>query len=59
MLMLHVCSIFVWMMIKMQRLPLILNGKSADKALFCLYEDIYFICIIYLIWGLFKNFNLV
>ncbi len=46
--MLHECSIFVWMMIKMQRLPLILNGKSTDKALFCLYEDIYFICVIYL-----------
>ncbi len=28
------------MMIKMQWLPLILNGKSADKALFCLYEEI-------------------
>ncbi len=29
------------MMIKMQWLPLILNGRSTDKALFCLYEDIY------------------
>ncbi len=36
-LMLHVCSIFVWIMIKMQWLLLILNGKSTDKALFCLY----------------------
>ncbi len=46
--MLHVCSIVVWIMIKMQLFPLILNGKSTDKALFCLYEDIYFICVIYL-----------
>ena len=46
--MLHVCSIFVWIMIKMQWLPLILNGKSTDKALFCLYEEIYFICVTYL-----------
>ncbi len=48
-----VYSIFVWIMIKMQWFPLILNGKSTDKALFCLYEDIYFICVTYLIWGLF------
>ncbi len=41
--MLHVCSIFVWIMIKMQWLPLILNGKSTDKALFGLNEDIHFI----------------
>ncbi len=47
--MLHVCSIFVWiMMIKMQWLPLILNGKSTDKALFCLYEEVSFICVTYL-----------
>ncbi len=32
----------------MQRLPLILNGKSADKALACLYEEIYLICVIFL-----------
>ncbi len=32
--MLHVCSIFVWIMIKIQRLPLILHGKSADKPQF-------------------------
>ncbi len=51
--MLHVCRIFVWIMIKMQWLPLIWNGKSTDKALFCLFEDIYFICDIYLIWSLF------
>ncbi len=31
----------------MQVLPL-KNRKSTDNALFCLYEDIYFICIIYL-----------
>ncbi len=43
--MLHVRCIFVWMMIKMQWLPLILNGKSTDKALLCLYEEIYFICV--------------
>ncbi len=49
--MLHVCSSFVWIMIKMQWLPQILNGKSTDKALFCLYEDNYFICVIYLIWS--------
>ncbi len=46
--MLHVCSIFVWIVIKMQRFPLILNGKSTDKTLFCLYEEIYFICVTYL-----------
>ncbi len=27
---------------------LILNGKSTDKALFCLYEDIYCICVTFL-----------
>ncbi len=43
--MLHVCCIFVWMMIKMQWLPLILNGKSTEKFLVCLYKEIYFICI--------------
>ncbi len=48
-----VYSIFVWIMIKLQWFPLILNGKSTDKALFCLYEDIYFICVTYFIWGLF------
>ncbi len=37
-------------MIKMQWLPLILNGKSTDKALFGLYEDIHFIWI----WACFK-----
>ncbi len=46
--MLHVCSSFDWIMIKMQWLPLILNGKSTDKALFCLYEEIDFICVTYL-----------
>ncbi len=35
-------------MIKIQWLPLIINGKSTDKALFCLYEEIYFICVTYL-----------
>ncbi len=35
-------------MIKMQWLPLILNGKSTDKALCCLYEDIYYIYVTYL-----------
>ncbi len=29
----------------MQWLPLILNGKSTDKALFCLYEEIYLIWV--------------
>ncbi len=53
MLMLQAWSIFVWIMIKMQGLPLILNGKSTEKALFCFYEDIYLICVIYLIWALF------
>ncbi len=42
------CSIFVWIMIKMQWMPLIINGKTTGKALVCLYEKIYFICIIYL-----------
>ncbi len=46
--MLHVCSIFVWIMIKMQWLPLILKGKSTDKALLYLYEEIYFLCVTYL-----------
>ncbi len=32
-------------MIKMQWLPLILNEKSTDKALVCLYEEIYLICV--------------
>ncbi len=27
---------------------LTLNGKSTDNALFCLYEDISFICVTYL-----------
>ncbi len=45
----HVYSIFVWIMIKMQWFPLILNGKSTDKALFCLYEEIYFLFVL-LIW---------
>ncbi len=35
-------------MIKMQWLPLILKGKSEDKAVFCLYEEIYFKISIYL-----------
>ncbi len=48
-LVLHVYSIFVWIMIKMQWLPLILNGKSTDKALFCLYEGISFISVTKLI----------
>ncbi len=47
--MLHVYRIFVWIMITVQGFPLILNGKRTDKALFCLYEDIYFICDIYLL----------
>ncbi len=45
--MLQVCSIFVWIMIGMQWLPLILNGKNRDSALFCLYWDIYFICYLF------------
>ncbi len=32
----------------MQWLPLILNGKSTNKALFCLYEEISLICVTYL-----------
>ncbi len=32
----------------MQWLLLILNGKITDKALFCLYEEISFICVTYL-----------
>ncbi len=44
---LYVFSVFVWNVIKMQWLPLILNEKSTDYALDCLYEDNYFICIIY------------
>ncbi len=48
------------MMIKMQWLPLILNGKSTDKALVCLYEEIYFICVTCLFdLGFVLNFNLV
>ncbi len=39
------CSIFVWIVIKMQWLPLILNGKSTDKALFCLYEEIFLLFV--------------
>ncbi len=44
-------------MIKIQGFPLILNGKSTDKALFCLYEDIFFICVTYL-FDLGLGFNL-
>ncbi len=32
----------------MQGLPVILNGKCTDKALVCLYEEIYFDCVTYL-----------
>ncbi len=42
----YAASLFL-IMIKMQRLPLILNGKSTDKALFSLYGEIYFICVIW------------
>ncbi len=43
----------------MQWLPLILNGKSTDKALFSLYGEIYFICVTYLFdLGLVLNFLL-
>ncbi len=37
--------------IKMQWLPLIFNGKSTGKGLVCLYEEVFFICIIYLFDG--------
>ncbi len=58
--MLHVRSIFVWIMIKMQWLPLILNGKGADKALFFYMKRfILFVFFIYFIWGIFLNVNLV
>ncbi len=53
--MLDVCSIFV-RMIKMQSLPLIINGKSTDKVLFCLYEEIYFICVYLFYLGLVLKF---
>ncbi len=43
-------------MIKMQWLPLILNGKSTDKALFCLYEDIYFMCYLFIWFRTFLKF---
>ncbi len=46
--MLHVYGISVWITIQMQRLPLILNGRSTDRALLCSYEEIYFICVTYL-----------
>ncbi len=42
----------------MQWFPLILNGKSSDKALFCLYEDIYFICYLFYL-GLVLKFSFV
>ncbi len=48
-LMLHLCSIFVWIMINMQWLPLILNGKSTDKALF--YMTIYILCVLFIWFG--------
>ncbi len=41
---------FVWIMIQMQGFPLILNRKSTDKAVSCLYEEIYFIWF----WACFK-----
>ncbi len=46
----------------MQWLPLILNGKSTDTALVCLYEEIGFIsatCFFYLRFVLKFQFNLV
>ncbi len=43
--MLHVCGIFFGVMIKIASY---LNGKSTDKALFYLHEDIYFIFGTYL-----------
>ncbi len=46
--MLHACSIFVWIMVNIQWLHTILNRKSTDKALFCLYEEIYLIWVTYL-----------
>ncbi len=44
----------------MQWLTLILNGKSTDNALFCLYEEIGLICVTYLFdLGLVLKFQLV
>ncbi len=34
-------------MIKMQRLPSILNGKRTDKALVCLYQDFFFVTYLF------------
>ncbi len=36
----HVCSIFVWIVMKLQWLPLILNGNSTGKVLVYLYVEI-------------------
>ncbi len=46
--MLHVCSIFVWMMIQMQWLPLILNGKSKESYFVYMKRFILFVLLIYL-----------
>ncbi len=43
----------VWIVIKIQLLSLILNGKSTDKALVCLYEDIYFMCYLFIWFGVY------
>ncbi len=43
-------------MIKMQWLPLILNGKSTDKALFCLYE-VFILCVLFIWFGTFLKFQ--
>ncbi len=48
MLMLHVCIIFVWIVIKTQWLPLILNRKSSGKALASDFREISFSFIMHL-----------
>ncbi len=56
--MLYVCCIFVWIMIKMQWLPLILNGKSTDKALVVFMKRfILFVCNLFIWFGVVLKFQ--
>ncbi len=45
--MLNVCSIFVWMMIKMQWLPLILMERAQTKPYFFIWRDLFDLCYLF------------
>ncbi len=53
-LMLHLCSIFVWIVIKIQWLPLILNGKRTGKTFVYMKRFILFVLID---WGFVLKFQ--